>query len=579
MNRLDRIIGYVAPTWAMRRERARLEAEACRVRQDLVRRLGAEGTYLDAARHDRTSADWPSTPASADGAIVADLWTVNARARAAAWNDWAGRSIVGTYRRHVVGIGITPRSAARDPGSGKETESFRRFNQRIDRLHDHWAHRPWLCDVEKTKCLAEIDGLAVSDFATVGEAFCVHAFTPRRGQVGMAIQMFEAEQLDGTLTTNTDNGNSIRGGIEIDAQGVAVAFWIHTGTHPLDSWTGPRGSVRVPADRVYHVIRQERVRQTHGLSQLAAVLEDIYQLKGYKQAEAVGKRLDACIGLKVRHEQWFTPESNPSPFGGLGATPPTGGTATDSRGNPKVRFEPGMIADAGFGRYFESHGSQRPGAQYEAYVKRQIDQIASGAGVDGAHVSRNFNEGTYTSQRQGALELDREMDPIQANLVIDQWCRPRREAFKLYAVLQGLVEAPGMFEDDELMMAYLEDDWAGPPKPWVDPRNQAQATQIALQNGLTDLRHEMNILGGDYREAMRQRAAEGELADELDITLPWLKGSAAGAGAPANLIGLQPGNPANTDITDDADGDEGDGDERDRRERREADETAGARRR
>ena len=532
MNVIDRAIGAISPGWAARRERARMEAEAFRVRRRMVQSVGGEGAYLDAARRDRTSADWPSTAASADGAFVGDAPLINARARAAAVNDWAGRSIVGTYRRHVVGIGITPMSAACDPVTGKETEVFRKFNQRIDRLYKHWGHRPRLCDVERVKSISEIDGLAVSDFATVGEAFCLHTFTPRRGQVGMAIQMFESEQLDWTITANRDNGNAVRGGIEIDARGVAVAFWLFTEGHPLDGFgfdrTGRTASTRIPADRVYHVIRQERVRQTHGLSQFAAVLNDIYQLKNYKESEAVGKRLDACIGLKVRYEQWANQEGQPTPFSGLGTTPPTGGATTDARGNTKVRFEPGMVVDAGYGRYFEGHASQRPGAQYDPYMKRQIDQIAAGADVDSAHVARNFNDGTYTSQRQGSLELDRAMDPIQAGLIIDQWARPRREAFKIYAVLQGLVEAPGMFDDEWLTMAYLDEDWAGPPKPWVDPRNQAQATEIALKNGLTDLRHEKNILGGsDYREAIRERGDESELCAEEGVTLPWLDAAAS----------------------------------------------------
>lgn len=528
MSWLDQAISTISPGWAARRAQARLAATAADIRAEMVRGIGRDGInghYLEAARRDRTSADWPSMAVSADGGIVPDLYLTNARARAAIPNDWAGRSIVGTYRRHVVGIGITPRSAARDPETGKETPVFRAFNRRIDMLHDWWAHRPWLCDFENTKNLCEIDGLAVSEFATVGQAFCIHSFAPVRGMVGMKIQMFEPEQLDWTLTRNSDNGNEIRNGIEIDSSGVTVAFWLFQGGHPMDGtfWQGARhgNSARISADRVYHVIRQERVRQTHGLSQLAAVLDDIYQLKGYKQAEAVGKRLDACIGLKKRYEQWYEPDGT-NGLGGLGAATPAGQSGTDSRGNAKVRFEPGMIADPGYGMFFESHVSQRPGAQYKDYVGRQSDQIAAGSGTDSAHMTRNFNEGTYTSQRQGALEMDREMDPIQTNLIIDQWARPRREAFKLYAVLQGLVEAPGMFEDDYMMMSYLNEDWAGPPKPWVDPRNQSQATQIALELGLTDLRREKNILGGDYREAIQERADEQRLAEEEGVDLPWL---------------------------------------------------------
>jgi lambda family phage portal protein len=529
MNALDTLIGAVSPGWLAGRQLARLRTAEYSARLQLMGTIlhdldrapgGFSGRYHDAARQDRTSADWPSTVASADGGIVPDEGLMNARARAAVSNDWAARSIRDAFRRHVVGIGITPRSAARDPETGKETDAFRAFNERIDRMHDHWAHRPWLCDVEKTKNIAEIDGLAVCDFVTVGQAFCLHTFAPRRGSVGMQIQMFEVEQLDWTLTVNPDTGNEIRNGIEIDTFGTAVAFWLHTGKHPLDTYAFG-GSTRIPADRVYHVIRQERVRQTHGLTRLSAVLEDIYQLKGYKQAEAVAKRLEACIGLRLRYEQWYQPDGMAA-LAGLGTMPVSGAGTGDARGNPKVRFEPGMVTDAGFGRYYETTNPQRPGPQFESYVDRIVRQIAAGAGSDSAHTQRSFHEGNFSSQRQGALEHDRETDPIQFNLLIDQWARPRREAFKLYAVLQGLVKAPGMFEDDVLMMAYLEDDWQGPPKPWVDPANQSEATERALRMGLTDLRKEKNILGGNWRDGLYQRRDEQEMAESLSLYLGWL---------------------------------------------------------
>lgn len=114
-----------------------------------------------------------------------------------------------------------------------------------------------------------------------------------------------------------------------------------------------------------------------------------------------------------------------------------------------------------------------------------------------------------------------------------------------------------MFDDEWLMMAYLDEDWAGPPKPWVDPRNQAQATEIALKNGLTDLRHEKNILGGsDYREAIRERGDESELCAEEGVTLPWLGGAASTSSGQA-------------DSGQAADDDE-DPDRRDRQERQDA---------
>ncbi len=530
---LDSAIAAVAPQWAARRAQARLALAAATARATALQQLAAAGglhpesRYFDASRQDRTSKDWGKIDTSADGSILGEMTLANARARAAVVNDWAARGIVSAFRRHVVGIGITPRSAARDPETGEETEAFAAFNKRIDWLYYRWARRPELCDTERRKNIPEIDGLAVSELWTVGQALCVLNFTPRRGQVGLHVQMFEPEQLDGLLTKNDDTGYEIRNGIEIDEAGAAVAYWVHTGKHPAEAYGS--SAERIPARRVLHVMRQERVRQTHGWTQLCAALEDIYQLKGYKQAEAVAKRIEACIGLRLRHEQWYSGEGEAT-MPGLGAAPPTGGSSTDARGNTKARLEPGMILDAGPGRYWDSLAPQRPGAQYEQYTDRQVQQIAAAAGSDSAHVQRNFAKGNFSSQRQGALEHRRETDPVQMNLLVDLWARPRRERFKVLAVLQGLVEAPGFFEDPILMAAYLEDDWQGPPVPWVDPKNQATATDQALRDGLTTLRSQANLLGGDWRELIDQRAREAEYARRRGVSLSWISGAAEAPG-------------------------------------------------
>lgn len=524
-NMIDSFLAPLFPRMAASRSRARLDFAASQIRSEVLEGIRGDirvgGNYHDAAKRDRTSKDWPGQTVSADGAIIGDSTLMNARARSAVVNDWAGNSLVGSFRRHVVGIGITPRSAARDPETGKQTDVFKQFNRKIDWLYNHWAHRPGLCDSERKKPLAEMDSLTVSELITVGQSFSISCFKPRRGQVGLFIQMFETEQLDWTLTKNTDNGNDIRGGIEIDDSGAEIAFWLFRGKHPLDSFGGK--STRIAAERVWHVMRQGRVRQTHGLTHMSSVIEDIYQLKGYKQAEAVAKRIEACIGLRKRTESWYAPEAGGA-LGGLGTSLASGENTTDERGNKKIRMEPGMVPDSPDGVYWEYMTPQRPGPMYDLYVDRAVKQIAAGGGSDSSHVLRSFHEGNFSSQRQGSLEHDRETDPIQMNLIVDQQARPRREMFKTYAILQNLVDAPGFFEDPYMMMAYMEDDWQGPPKPWVDPKNQATAVDIALKNGLTDLRAQKNILGGSHLDAIDERSDEQSYAESRTppVHLPWL---------------------------------------------------------
>jgi capsid protein len=112
-----------------------------------------------------------------------------------------------------------------------------------------------------------------------------------------------------------------------------------------------------------------------------------------------------------------------------------------------------------------------------------------------------------------------------------------------------------MFEDDGLMMAYLQEDWAGPPKPWVDPRNQAQATHQALVDGLTDLRHEARLLsGGDWRDCIHQRGDEQRMIEREGVQVGWLHPENAAAGSAATATQSQTA--THTPDTDGSDGTE-----------------------
>jgi capsid protein len=99
-----------------------------------------------------------------------ELRDINARARASVRNDWAARSIVGGYRRHVVGTGITCRSDARDPATG---EFLHDFNRALDEAWCAWADNPARCDIEGRKTLVEIQGMMIDEWVTVGESFLV----------------------------------------------------------------------------------------------------------------------------------------------------------------------------------------------------------------------------------------------------------------------------------------------------------------------------------------------------------------------------------------------------------------------
>jgi lambda family phage portal protein len=513
---IDSAISIISPSWAASRGNARLAARAAAARLEAYEtfnrfnsnRWGRVGrTAHDAAKKTREVADWYTDAYSADAAIIPELRDINARARASVRNDWAARSIVDGYRRHVVGTGITCRSDARDPATG---EFLHDFNRALDEAWCAWADNPARCDIEGRKTLVEIQGMMIDEWVTVGESFLVEHWA----QGGLLLQVLEPEQLDSTFSENRETGNSIRGGVEIDTFGRAVAYWFHSGDHPLETYD-PK-PVRIPADRVRHLFRQERPRQTRGLSRLAPVLTKLRNLDAYQRYQIIRAKVEACIGLLITRN---VVDPNTDEF--VGVNVPAGDDAADGNNNPFYNLEPGMVERLEPGESIEAFDPKAPGTTYEPFVNHHLHQIAAGVGLDYPTVARDFTNGSFSAQREGHLERDKETDLLQ-KLMIDTVLQPMRRGFVLWAVQSGRVQAPPSFYRPETHESFQAADWQPPPKPWIDPSKQAAAAKIAMENGLSSLQREANIQGEDWRRFVRQMAEVKDFAESLGVNLPFL---------------------------------------------------------
>ncbi len=520
---IDKVLGVLSPAWEAARTKARLAARLgehrLRILGDTERRLkllereGRRLGYLssfDAAKKTRVEADWSSGNKSADTAIVPDYPTLLARARAAERDDWAAASIIDGHQRHAVATGIKPRCNARDLESN---EVMLDFASSTDWLFRRWAQKPIFCDQERRKTFAQMQALVDRELNVAGGAFALLNYQPRPDMVGLTIQLIEPEQLDTARYKSEDGQREVRYGIEIDEFGAAVAFWLYLKGHPLDTSYRTWKSTRVPAERMLHVMRQERVRQTHGVPRLHAILRDLWHLKMYEEYTLHRARMEACMGAAIERDI----NADPTQFKGL----LTGDAddEADANANPQWNFEPGMLWDLPAGRKVTFNNPQTPGGQHEPYIRRKIIQAAAGAGLDYPTVSRDFAGNTYAGQRQGLLETWAETD-AETLLLIDLFVRPVWEAFVTYAILEGRLKAPRFNESDDWKAAHLDVICQPPAKAWIDPANQAAAAKIALEQRLTSLKDVATEQGMDWRELLQDIAEVEKAAAELGIYLP-----------------------------------------------------------
>ncbi len=515
-------------------EQARLELADLKLGRQLTRARSDGLRYalstFGAADKGRTNRDWRAPKRSADQAILGDVGTMNARARAAYRDQWAAHSGVGAYRRNVVGIGITPRSNARDPETG---EPFKEFNQTIDFLWSRWARMKRFCDLERRRTFRGIQQHIVTEWVQVGEAMLRQVYVPRRDMVGLSLQLFEPEQLDVSKTKCADTGNEIRGGVEIDEFGAPVALWIYTSGHP---WEGAKAkSERVPLEMpqsfrratvpplqlAIHFFRPDRVRQTRGYTQMSASLLQMRHLAQYIIYQLVAARGEAAWG------GFLKTGGDPADADKILSLPNAPGqTGTDATGAKEMNLEPGTFGVLPPGVEPVFHTPNRPGGQFDPFVTSQVGQVAAGMELDFATIARDYSKGSFSSQRQGMLENDKVFDPLQLD-VIDDTGRPVREAFKTFAILEGRAEAPGFFDDPVLQAAYLEDNWQGPAKHWIEPVKQGRAAQIELEWGMNTLQRILNQRNLTVEEVLRDNELAQQLAGEMGLEIRHLRTAAA----------------------------------------------------
>lgn len=492
----------------VRLERARLQHTALKAHRKAV----SLATH-QAAKKDRTNRDWDARQRSADASIIPDRATLDARSRQMHADDGIYRSIVRSYKRNAVGTGINPSPSAMDE-SGELLEDF---NARAEALWFDWARRPELVERERRANFPMVLRWAISEFVQAGEAIVIKSYEKRGDHVGLTLQRVESEQLDPYKLEH--EGREVRGGIEVDEYGAPVAYWIFD-RHPND-FRGMRRpmplsmqSERIPAHRVCHLMDPERARQTRGVTMMTPTLSDTRQLGTYDRAQVLAAKAEACMGLIVRQE---TPQA---PIGLAespeGTTMAGSGGDADSDAVDELAMQPLMVARLGPGEDVSSFTPQRPGGQYEPFSRHQVRKIAAGAGTSYEQAMRDFSQGNFSSQRQGALEDRREYEWFQ-QLAITQLCQPIYESFLWFAFLEGRLDrwASDYFQAPD-RFNYAE--WRGQGWDWVDPAKEATGLEKLIN---LDLETRKNILlgkGRDWREVARQRAEEKKLDRKLGLT-------------------------------------------------------------
>lgn len=476
MNWLDGIIGFISPKAGYRREEWRQGLDQLR--------------NYDAGQYNRLNAHWIASNQSAENTDRYYRDTIRARARDLERNSDIANSVIGPFRRNVVGEGRTLRARTTNDA----------LNDQIRELWNEWCTRI-NCDITETQNLNQMMRMAIQRKKVDGGILFKKCYTAG-GMIPFKLQALEVDELDtGRLAPHNKNCR-VCGGIEFNRYNKAVGFWIRQ--YSLDGFTSI-DPVYVPEKDMIYLFTKNRPSQVREMSDMSPTIGRIRDTNEFITAVSVKERIGACLAV-------FIKKISPPVGAGRQVNFTQTGAKVDYEGKT---ISPGMIKELNAGDEVQVVNPSGQAADAAAFTKLHQRLVGAGQGLSYEATSRDMSQSNYSSARQAAIE-DGLTFIEDKELLEERFMDEVYETFIISCVLAGLLNIPDFWTHKR---QYMKHEWVEAPKKWIDPLKEANATKIALQTGQKTFKQVAAENGKDWKEQLDDIAEALKYADEIGVDL------------------------------------------------------------
>lgn len=459
---VDRVLGSISPSLALRRQAAR----------DLARVGLRASNAWDGAASSRRWSDRSVTSGSPDADLDReDLDRLRSRSRDRWRNDGLAHGALEAMTEGVAGSGLRPLLRLDAAALGITRQEARALQREASAIWREWCRT---ADAAESVHMEHLQAQIISACFLSGDVFLRPLMVSSKTQPSrfdLRIEVIEGDRCD---TPVGKDARVICHGIERGAERrEPIAYWISR-EHPGD-FAGARTFDRRPrtdaAGRpgILHVYAAERPGQSRGRPLLAPVLDAFKDLDDYVEAEVVRSQVAACFAAFVKRSD---------PYGAALAATAQGTPASQPR---EMSITPGAIhflhqnEDVSFGN------PSSPNAAYDGFVRTTRQMICAPLGIPYEIAARDMRGMNYSNARAAFLLAWRTFATRQ-RWAVNTFLQPLWEMLLEEAWLKGYWQA-GDF--DRRRALWTQSLWIASGKGWIDPLKEVQAEQLRLQNALT----------------------------------------------------------------------------------------------
>ncbi len=448
-------------------------------------------------------------------------------------------SAINTNRTKVIGVGLSLQSSINREVLGLSPEAAKEWQRRTEAEWHLWADHKAHCDAIGMNNFDALQQLALVSWLMSGDVFAlVKRYKPTTScPYSLRIHLVEADRIAtpsefGGVTypaitdgKNTTTGNLIYDGVEVDADGMVVAYHIRS-TYPYQvtgretQWTrveayGPRTGL----PNIMQIMSSERPDQYRGVTYLAQVIEPLLQLRRYTESELMAALVQSFFTA------WVITETNPSeiPFNEVGgglipSQNPSDDDDNQSDDENEYEMGPGTVLHLKENEKVQFGSPNIPSTGFDTFVKTFCKLIGAGLGIPYDVLVKEYNA-SYSAARAALLDAWEDFR-MRRKWFIDDFCQPIYMTWLSEAVARGRINAPGFFGDPLVRAAWCGAQWIGPVQGSLDPKSEAQAAVIQIQEGLRSREQiTRETGGGDFEGNMERLKRENELLADAKAPL------------------------------------------------------------
>ena len=469
----------------------------------------------EGARPDRMNAYATPKNQSADteqqGAFGADQ--LRAWARKLVRDNAYAFGIVDTIVSSVIGEGIKVESMC-DGYHGLDEDEVNDYRNQI---WNDWAEN---CELTGQYTFDQLQMVCQREMCEAGEVL-VHLVTlPSKRHNGIlrpipfALELIEADRLASDRDTyqlmRDREGLKIVRGVEMDGNGQPLAYWVYP-AHPDSGYAYETTPIRIPATRMIHLFKRDRIGQSRGVTWFAPAIESLRTMGLYLENELTASAVSSCFTMAIKTEG--------DQSGGL--LPPSyeSGENSDSDGNQYEYLQAGMVMRLRPSESIESVNPSRPNTGAGAWIQTILRQVAVGVGLSYETVARDYSQTNYSSNRASQLEDRRRFRRWQSYLCGDL-LQPVWDEFFNHCAMVDKKMFPSMEELLSHRRKYSNVEFQPPRWEWVDPSTEQSSSEASIKAFQSTYQDELSGRGANWKRVFEQRAREEKLLKKLGLTSP-----------------------------------------------------------